>query len=101
MAYEVVLANEAVADIDGIMEYVSVTLCDPSAAKKLFDEIVRTIDAVKNLPYGFPVCRQKQLAAKEIRWAPAKNHTIFYVVSDEKIVILYVKYSRSDLEKLN
>ncbi len=100
MAYNVVIEEEAVKDIDAIMNYISVQLSNPSAAKNLYLEITRTIEDIKSLPYGFPICRIKQLSAKEIRQVPAKNFTIFYVVSDEKIIILYVKYSRSDFEKL-
>ena len=70
--YEKVILPEAESDIIEILDYIHDELKNPTAAKKLYQNILEAIDRASLFPYAMPKLKNEVITAgKEyIRWRP-------------------------------
>lgn len=100
--YEIVITEPAESDLNNIIDYISVDLQNPLAAKKLLSKIVRQINDLQSLPKRFPLVMDNILANQGIRKITVDNYIVFYNVSDTNkcvtiIRILYGKRNWKDV----
>ena len=90
------------ADMVEIARYISQDLCNPSAAKKLADEMINAAERLTNFPYVYPLHHTFKPLKNEYRKLIIKNYIMFYWVdeNEKKVVIARVIYYRRDYEKL-
>lgn len=96
--YELVYLPIARQDIIDIVRYIHDKLCNPIAAGKLADLIVKTADKLRAFPYVNAVYTPVKPLKHEYRKAIVQNYLMFYWV-DEKtktVTIARVIYARSD-----
>ena len=53
MNYRVLIADEALADIFGLVQYIHTELCNPDAAEKLYDNLNRETKNMGDFPLKF------------------------------------------------
>ena len=71
---------EAVADLQGIEEYISVELENPQSAEKIVDDIIDKIDNLSELPeIGSPLSSRVDVKT-DYRYLVCGNYNVFYRV---------------------
>ena len=81
-------------DLEGIVNYVSDTLCAPQAAQKLLRKLRESIETLGEFPFS-----GKELKWKSgYRWTRVDNYMIFYTVeqNDKTVTIMRILYGASD-----
>ena len=58
--YRVKYTQTALKRLDDILAYIAVTLCNPSAAKRLLDDFDEAIENVSKFPYAMPKAKNKK-----------------------------------------
>lgn len=102
MSYQIVLLPVARQDLMEQATYISQTLCNPSAAERLANQIERSLERISLFPYSNPVYHPLKPLAHEYRNAVVENYLVFYWVDEERklVTVARVIYSRRDLQKL-
>lgn len=102
MKYNLVIAEAAEADLDGIADYISYELKEPNTALKQLARIQEAMATLEELPERHSLVQDKYLAAKGIRKLPIDNYVIFYTVnkSANTVNIVRVLHGRRDWESI-
>ncbi|MDE5667848.1 MAG: type II toxin-antitoxin system RelE/ParE family toxin [Clostridia bacterium] len=102
MEYKYYFTQKAVNDIEDMLNYISVELCNPTAAKELNSEIFKNIEELSNFPDMGLLVENEYLADKSVRRILVNNYTIFYKVFDEegKIYILRIVYAKRNFNEI-
>ncbi len=96
--YKVRLSPEARQDLLDIADYVN-TL-SPEAAIRYYDEIIREILSLDEMPARYPRPHDLALAVKGYRYLVVRDYLVFYVISQDRVLvrrILYGKRNYTDL----
>lgn len=100
--YEVVIETTAISDLRGILRYITETLKEPAVAERIYSSIKEKITTLNQMPLRFPHVRDELLAARGLRWMPAENYSVFYVVDEllEEVHVLRVLHNRREWQNL-
>jgi toxin ParE1/3/4 len=96
------METTAVSDLRGILHYITNTLKEPAAAKRIFNSIKEQINDLNQMPSRFPLVSDELFAARGLRKMPAENYYVFYVVNEalKQVHILRVLYNRREWQNL-
>jgi len=102
MKYNLVIAEAAEADLDGIVDYISYELKEPTTALKQLARIQEAMATLEELPERYSLVQDKYLAAKGIRKLPIDNYLLFYTVnkSTNTVNIVRVLHGRRNWESI-
>ena len=102
MAYKVVATELAVQDLNGILEYIAVSLSNPTAAAAFADEVEKCYAGLEHMPLMYEQCQDVQLRALGYRKALIKNYLLIYKVdeAEKTVYILRFFYSRQNYVEL-
>jgi len=102
MAYELILTDDAHADIAETLAYISRTLENPPAAARFLDELDACYRKLREYPLAFPLCRNIRLRQSGYHWAAIGSYLLFYrpAPSEGRVYILRLIYGGRDYEKL-
>ena len=89
--YDLVIAEAAEADLDGIVDYISYELKEPTTALKQLSIIKEAMTTLEELPERHGIVQDKYLASKGIRKLPVDNCLIFYTVNKSANIINIVR----------
>ena len=100
--YKVLITELAQTDLDEIVEYIAVQLCNPIAAGDLLDEVDKCYSYLRSNPFIYAKSEDARLEKEGYRKALIKNYILFFkVFEDEKKVIVYrIIYGARDYQKL-
>ncbi len=100
--YNLVIAEAAEEDLDGIADYISYALKEPTTALKQLARIEEAMASLEEPPERHSLVQDRYLAAKGIRKLPMDNYLIFYTVnkSTNTINIVRVLHGRRDWESI-
>lgn len=85
---------EAVTDLQGIEEYISVELENPQSAEKIVDDIIDKIDNLSELPeIGSPLSSRVDVKT-DYRYLVCGNYNVFYRVEYDTVKIIRVLNAR-------
>jgi len=85
---------EAVTDLQGIEEYISVELENPQSAEKIVVDIIDKIDNLSELPeIGSPLSSRVDVKT-DYRYLVCGNYNVFYRVEYETVKIIRVLNAR-------
>ena len=100
--YFVNITNTAFEDLKEIAQYIKHELKEPANAMNVIAEIKKAIFSLDNTPYRHSLVRDKNLAQMGYRRLFVGNYTVFYIVSENELIvdIVRVLYSRRNWEKL-
>lgn len=101
MNYRVLVADEAIEDIFGLVKYVHLELCNPDAAEKLYHNLNREVKKVGNFPFKFSdsgIRYRGYVIHKKV----FESYLIFYMIDDEKeeVYVLRVIKDLMNWEKI-
>lgn len=94
--------DAAKEDLDNTLSYISKELCNPIAAKNLFEKIEKKIDMICDFPESCPVVENEFVVRKDIRKSIVDNYIIYYIFEEDKkiISILRIVYGRRNLDEI-
>lgn len=98
-SYTVVIADEALADMEQLYNYISYVLLAPENAMGQYNRIADEILKLDMFPERFRVMESEPEHSKEIRRMSVDNYSIFYVIKEDKVIVTDVLYSASDIER--
>ena len=89
-------------DIDNIIYYISNNLKNISAAKKIKDLFISSLDNVALFPYGYPIYQPFDTLENEYRYYRVNNFLIFYTINDREksVTITRVLYQKMDISEI-
>ena len=95
----VAVSREARKDLIGIRVYIRDELCNPSAAQRIMTELKKSVLSLERFPG-----RGKPLDAlvpvhTEYRYLVCENYCIFYLYSEEDVIVVRILHQRQDCLK--
>ena len=94
--------DAAKEDLDGILSYISKDLCNPIAAKNLFEKIEKTVSRICDFPKSCPVVENEFVVRRDIRKSLIDNYIMYYIYEEEKktVSVLRIVYGRRNLDEI-
>lgn len=96
--YKLLIFPSAEQDLQDIVDYVNGL--SPDAAIKLYDEIVKKIGSLAQMPLRRPLIKNPALKAKGYRVLVVNSFLVFFVVRENTVEIRRILYSRRQYEFL-
>lgn len=87
-------------DLNDIIEYISIKLCNTSAAKNLFNHIFKTIDNIVLFPLSYPLVENEYISKNYIRKAVIENYNLYYIIENDIIKIIRIIYNKRDISEI-
>lgn len=81
--YDVLVTEAADQDLDGIVEYIAISLSNSSAAGAFLDEVERCYELLREKPLAYAECSDQRLQAKRYRKAVINNYVLVYRVEKD------------------
>ena len=100
--YSIEILLTAKSDIESIINYISNTLFNESAARKLYGKILNSINSIKIFPFGNPIYKTEHKTKYQYRYTRTDNYLILYNVDENKklITIFRVVYRRMNISSI-
>ncbi len=92
----VVLTDEAVADLTGIGDYIARD--DPHRAIMFVRELLNRCRRLEEMPQAFPLVPRYEDSG--VRRYPFGNYLIFYRIADDRVEILHILNGAQDYEAI-
>lgn len=87
---------QARADLRSFSQYISVELCNPQAAKRVTDKIVKDCSNLKDNPFLGPELNNKLDVDTDFRYLISSNYIIFYRINDDVISVIRICDARTN-----
>ena len=97
--YNVKVTDAALADVEEIYNYIAFTLLSPANAIAQYDRIAEAILSLNILPERFKVMNFTGKELENLRRMPVDNFSVFYVITDDSVIVTNVLYSASDISQ--
>jgi plasmid stabilization system protein ParE len=97
--YEVFISDKADDDMEAIYKYISDTLSAPVAAAKQHDRISEAMLTLEEMPERIKIMDSEPEHSQGLRPLIVDNYTIFYVVKSDRVNIVRILYSASDISR--
>lgn len=96
--YYVEIPPRAQADIDGVLDYIAVELCNPQAALNLLDGFIECFHNLKAFPLSGTELKANISLKYFYRWVLVDDYIVLYTVDEarEKVTVMRVLYATSD-----
>lgn len=95
--YDIDITDTAIANMDGIYEYIAIELSSPITAQNQYDRIAEAIMSLCNFPERFPIFDVEPEKSRKIRRMSIDNYLVCYVIDKKTVVIINVLYGASDI----
>lgn len=89
--YKIEFLPIAKNDIEDIVYYISHNLNNNTAAKRIRNLFIKSIDNIAIFPYGTPIYSIPSKLKYEYRGYKVKNFLIFYIIDKKKKVIIIAR----------
>ncbi len=97
--YTVQITDKALADMEGIYEYIAINLQAPENALGQYNRIAEAIEELNVFPERVRIMESEPEHTMGLRQLPVDNYSVFYVVKEERVIVARVLYSACDLGK--
>ncbi len=100
--YSFKFTEKAEEDLNGILQYISADLSNPTAAGVLAKKVFDSIDNVRAFPESGLIVENKFLTDKTIRKVLVENYSIYYKADDNDKIIYIIRlvYSKRDFNEI-
>ncbi|MGI5822462.1 MAG: type II toxin-antitoxin system RelE/ParE family toxin [Dethiobacteria bacterium] len=100
--YRLNVSKLAHQDLDKIVSYVAINLASPSAATDLLNKVAECYAYLKDNPFMYAKCQDKQLEEKGCRKVSTKSYVLVYKINENArtVNILRFFYGAQDYVKL-
>jgi len=101
MKYEIILTEQADADLRGIYEYIAYTLLEPGIATGQLDRIERDIMSLDEMPERFRTFEEEPWHSKGLRQMTVDNFIVFYIPQTENktVNVIRVMYGGRNIDE--
>ncbi len=96
--YKVQITDKALADMEEIYNYIAIQLQAPENALGQYNRIAKAIEGLNMFPERIRLMESAQERAMGLRQLAVDNYSVFYVIEDERVIVMRVLYSASDIE---
>lgn len=90
----------AKADMEQIFQYISVELCNPTAALGQINDFAKAFDNVCAFPESCSRINNEYVKDKSLRKLVVNNYIAFYRVNNREVQVVRVLYGMRNYEKL-
>ena len=99
MAFRLEYSEQAAQDLDEILNYISINLNSPIAAKNLYLEVQKKHVHLRENPFIYSLYHDEKLRKKGYRTVPVKNYIIFFTINenDSIVDIIRILYAKRDI----
>jgi len=97
--YNVLITDEALADMEDIYRYIAVKLHSPENALAQYNRIAEAILTLEMFPLRYSVVQFEPEHSSGLRRMLVDNYSVFYVTHGEQVIVTNVLYSASDIER--
>lgn len=100
--YRLIITDNANADLDEIVQYISEVLKNKKAASDFIDEVLKCYSILAETPKIYAPCNEPNLSFKGYRKTSIKNYLVIYSINDKTntVTILRFFYGARDYIKL-
>lgn len=92
MSYIIHITTTAERDIMRAADYIEFNLKNPTAADLLLDVATEQINSLADMPQKFRLVDDPVLASWEIRYVIVNNYLAFYIIDEEKQMVIVVRF---------
>jgi len=94
--------NKATEDLHELLNYISDVICNPTAAKLIFEHIFKKLDTLCSFLESCPVVDNDFIKTRDVRKAIVDNYLMYYVYDRENkiIIVLRIVYARRDVSEI-
>ena len=96
--YEVLIADEALSDMEEIYRYVAHELESPVVAMRLYNLIADAVQSLELMPARFQIMLSEPEHARGLRRMLVNSYSVFYVIKENAVIVTNVLHSASDIE---
>lgn len=102
MIFKYRFTKKAGTDLEEILEYISKTLCNPTAAASLFKKVFSSIENLCVFPESGALLQNEFVADKTIRKVVVDNYLLYYKMdaAEKYIYTLRIVYGKINLETI-
>lgn len=97
--YTIQITNKALADMEEIYTYISKQLMAPENAMGQYERIAEAIQTLNVFPERMRLMETEPEHAMGLRQLPIDNFLVFYVIEEDRVIVLRVLYSASDISR--
>ncbi len=95
--YKVQITDKALADMEEIYNYIAIQLQAPENAIGQYNRIAKAIEELNIFPKKARLMESEKERAIGLRQLVVDNYSVFYVVENERVIVMRVLYSASDI----
>lgn len=101
MIYEIVITNQADADLRGIYEYIAFELLSPDNAAGQLHRLEKHIIGLGEFPEKFKLYEKEPWHTRGLRVMPVDNYLVFYIPDKETeiVTVIRVMYAGRNIDK--
>ena len=98
----ILITQPAEYDLIDIEYYIYVDLCNPQAANRIIDGIIKAIQGLETMPQRHSLVNDDLLKSLETRTTTFENYNIFYYYDEVKdsVHVLRVLYNKTDWKNM-
>lgn len=96
--YEIEITKEALRDMEEIYNYIANELLSPDNAIYQYNRIAESILQLDIFPEKFRILESNIEKQKAIRRMPVDNYSVFYVIKENRVIVISVLYSASNIQ---
>ena len=97
--YEIVVTDEAIADLEKIYLYIATTLLSPEIASDQYDRITAQILMLDSMPERYRIIDSEPEKSRGLRIMPIDKYSVIYIVDKSTITLTKILYSASDMHE--
>lgn len=95
--YKVQITDKALADMEEIYNYIAIQLQAPENAIGQYNRIAKAIEELNIFPKKARLMESEKERTMGLRQLVVDNYSVFYVVENERVVVMRVLYSATDI----
>ena len=101
MMWRVNYTDDALDDLQGIFDYISLTLQEPGIAAKQANRIMDAADSLDHMPLRCRLYGKEPWCSKGLRVLTVDNYLIFFLPdeSNHTVTIIRIMYGGRDIDK--
>lgn len=96
--YTIQITDDALADMEEIYRYIAEKLHSPESAAKKYNRIADEILTLGVFPKRCPIVHFEPEHSMGVRRMLVDRYSVFYVVRENRVIVISVLYSSSDIE---
>lgn len=96
--YTVEITNEALADMEQLYNHIAYVLQAPENAMDQYNRIADAILTLDTMAERIRIMESEPERSKEMRRLLVDNYSVFFVIQGDKVIVIDVLYSASDIE---